>query len=362
MYTLHGNHYYTAIEKNDNVHRLLRIELEANKKGIKFEYAKQSFSQYSKHYDSDEHNSWFCRKIIAIPVALWAGVVRNTVNIALAIFLGIPKAFSDRGRYLKTNLFNIVRNFEEMVGRIIGIAWDRFGLYLIHESQFQKGCYDIIPMDPVTHQNPPSPDSQNIHNPTNTQATQKQPDPKKIYHDAQEYAKLKNDPNKSVESFNLYLQAVNLDYPLAYFRVAKCYDEGWGVIKDKDKAMEWYEKAANKGVDLAMLIMARKAILENNNIDEAKEWMEKIPRTSVVYKIKDTFINDFQNPDKEIFKHKFSLQLAILKDNLQDPKTSLEIQRANENLDVLRRSIAKKKEALKWAKYNDPFISLDDIE
>ena len=45
-------------------------------------------------------------------------------------------------------------------------------------------------------------------------------------------------------AFKLYKTAADLEFGQACCRMGECYENGWGVAKDPQKAVEWYRKGA----------------------------------------------------------------------------------------------------------------------
>ena len=57
-----------------------------------------------------------------------------------------------------------------------------------------------------------------------------------------------------------------------------CYDEGRGVQQDREKAVEWYRKAANQGDAAAQLNLGLSYYNGEGvekNLNKALEWFEK---------------------------------------------------------------------------------------
>lgn len=106
-----------------------------------FQYGSVNFEQYSIQYKSD---GWLARKVFALPMAAWSGIVKTTYHLAIAILIGIPTSLFNEGRRFKANLFNAARDFQECFGRILSIIDDKSGLYHIEESQFHKSCYEAF--------------------------------------------------------------------------------------------------------------------------------------------------------------------------------------------------------------------------
>ena len=132
--------YLASIKDNENLNDEKKIFNYA-KEHPQFKYGEVTYQKFTEKYLSD---GWFGRKIIALPAAVCSGVVKTICHLAKAIFKGIPKAFSDKGNYLKAQIFYVTRDFQETFGRLVSLFHDKYGQYHIQESQFQKSCYDCF--------------------------------------------------------------------------------------------------------------------------------------------------------------------------------------------------------------------------
>lgn len=118
-----------------------------------FYYAKDNprFSFGNVTYDNfkEKHATagWIGRKFIALPAAIWSGMVKTIFHLAKAILIGIPKAFSDNGKFLKTMLFYVLRDFQESSGWLVTLVHDQYGQFHVQESNFQKVCYECFSTD-----------------------------------------------------------------------------------------------------------------------------------------------------------------------------------------------------------------------
>lgn len=163
--------YYKAFKENNYSADGTLLSF-IKKSGQQFHYGKTDFEQFAaKYHDA----GWVGRKVIALPAAAWTGVVKTTLNLALAILFGIPKALFDDGTYFKAQIFHVCRDLQAAAGRIISIFNDEYGLYLIEESQVQKKFYEIFLDDEEIRQAPPQPtyqprNSENTSDVSNSQA------------------------------------------------------------------------------------------------------------------------------------------------------------------------------------------------
>lgn len=61
----------------------------------------------------------------------------------------------------------------------------------------------------------------------------------------------------------------------AQLNLGAAYDNGIGVAKDVDKALQWYQKAAEQGVAEAQFNLAHLMVEQEISAVAAAEWMEK---------------------------------------------------------------------------------------
>lgn len=121
---------------------------------LQLRYQNASYQTYESHH---KFEGFFDRKIIAIPNALYSGIVKTTYHLASAIFLGIPLECYELANQIlfkndpnlqrhftfSINMYKAGRDFEESVGWITTLFHDKAGSYLVQESLFQKECYSI---------------------------------------------------------------------------------------------------------------------------------------------------------------------------------------------------------------------------
>jgi len=134
-------HYLQAIRENENLKDDKNIFNYA-KQSLKYTYGDVSRQKFNVKYSAE--GCWAGRKLIALPAAVWSVVVKALYHLAKAILIGIPKAFFDKGQYLKAQVFYVTRDFQESYGRLTSFFNDRYGQFHVQESQFQKTCYDCF--------------------------------------------------------------------------------------------------------------------------------------------------------------------------------------------------------------------------
>ena len=130
------NIYYQALQSDSQWEGKEDLENEA-KNRLTFEGAHVDFAQFSSQYSS---KGWVKRKIVVLPMMVWSGVVKTTYHLVLVIFYGIFRW--DRGRYAQAYVYCVARDVQEAFGRFVSLFNDRYGLYHIEESQFQKIIYE----------------------------------------------------------------------------------------------------------------------------------------------------------------------------------------------------------------------------
>jgi DnaJ-domain-containing protein 1 len=148
MFRFQENFYTSSIEEKQLQDQDLVLNLQ-------FQYGNTNYKNFSEKYRCNT-KLWIGRKISALPLAIWSATVKMIYHLAKALFLGplfffIPEKYvannipySDEGRYLKSQIFHIGRDLQESLGRLVSLFDDRYGLYLIQESQFHAACYDYL--------------------------------------------------------------------------------------------------------------------------------------------------------------------------------------------------------------------------
>ncbi len=82
---------------------------------------------------------------------------------------------------------------------------------------------------------------------------------------------MKSEYQKKALEFLMY---GNYDDPLRYYTIAYIYENGLGTSKDNNQAIQWYQKAAKKGNDIAMGKLAD-LFVQKDDYQNAMFWMEK---------------------------------------------------------------------------------------
>ncbi|MFA6915360.1 MAG: hypothetical protein WC222_03105 [Parachlamydiales bacterium] len=106
-----------------------------------FSYGDATFPKYEGYYQSKGSTQ---RKIVAIPLAIFSGLVKSIYHLAKAIFYGIPRACIGDGSHFFANIYRFTRNLEEALGWIVTLFNDKRGSYLIQESLFHNACYSYF--------------------------------------------------------------------------------------------------------------------------------------------------------------------------------------------------------------------------
>lgn len=91
------------------------------------------FSQFKEKFVSD----WSGRAIVAIPLALIAGVVKTVYHLGVAV-LGLMTC---DGKQISRGALSFTRDLEEAIGWMITPVWESYGQYLVQESAFYKAIY-----------------------------------------------------------------------------------------------------------------------------------------------------------------------------------------------------------------------------
>lgn len=136
------NSYLEAFNKNESLKNDEGIFKYVKEKGLRFKYGDVSFQKFNTNYSA---KGWIGRKVIALPMAIWAGIFKAIYHLAKMIFIGYPKIFfKGEVEYLAVQGPYLRRDFQEAYGRLASLFNDRYGQFHIQESQFQKTCYECF--------------------------------------------------------------------------------------------------------------------------------------------------------------------------------------------------------------------------
>lgn len=137
--------YYNALAKqstfNENVFQS-EIKLDLPKREI-------SYHDYCAEY---QPKKVAFRKIIAIPMAFFAGLIKTIYHLACAILLGIRDAIKRKGNGFRANIYKISCDFKEAAGYVVTLFNDRRGSYIIQKSTFNKICSDAFQATSIAEQ------------------------------------------------------------------------------------------------------------------------------------------------------------------------------------------------------------------
>ena len=87
------------------------------------------------------------------------------------------------------------------------------------------------------------------------------------------------DRQNAALAFQLYQKAYELDVFQACIELGRCYEAGFGIGKDEKAALDFYLKAAGKGIPLSFRFVAECFLFgrgTQRNPAEAKKWYEKL--------------------------------------------------------------------------------------
>lgn len=109
---------------------------ETIKVSLQLQYAEISYSNFSKEYSSA---NWFGRKVSALPLAFYFGVINTIYHLSRAVLSLLHS--KNRALSFKLYTFTALRDLQEGIGCIISIFNDRLGSYYREQSRFHKMCY-----------------------------------------------------------------------------------------------------------------------------------------------------------------------------------------------------------------------------
>lgn len=141
--------YFKAGELDPTMKSAQALSEHVKEQGLRFSYGKVTFDSFQKVYCSTE---FFAYKIVALPSAFVAGVVKLICHLAYAVFISIPKTcYQLDARPFKAIVLIMIRDLEEALGWMITIVNEVRGQYLVEKSLFQKTCYSIALEDSVNN-------------------------------------------------------------------------------------------------------------------------------------------------------------------------------------------------------------------
>ena len=129
------NAYYKALQSSSVWESEEKFEKEA-KNRLTFAFGHVDFTQFSQNYSAE---GWGRRKVVALPMMVWSGVVKTTCDLVSGVFYGIFRW--DHGRYAQAYLYCIARDAQEAFGWFVSLFNDQYGLYHIEKSEFQQTAY-----------------------------------------------------------------------------------------------------------------------------------------------------------------------------------------------------------------------------
>lgn len=105
---------------------------------LKFNHGVVSRHEFNRNYSKE---GWQGRKVVALPLALWNTIVKTIYTLAKLIILFPIKIFKERSD-LTAHFYHIIRDLEEGLGWLATLFNDRYGQFLIQDSQFHKKAYN----------------------------------------------------------------------------------------------------------------------------------------------------------------------------------------------------------------------------
>ena len=103
------------------------------------------YDNFSRKYDAWPYydcTRWLYRKVIAIPAALWTGVVKAIYHLARSILSLMDICGAHSLEDAKIHLYRVARDVQGALGCLIYLIHSKWGLYLIEDSRMQRSYYD----------------------------------------------------------------------------------------------------------------------------------------------------------------------------------------------------------------------------
>lgn len=109
--------YLTSIKEDENFKDEEKIFKYAQTH-LEFKYGHVDRERFNRHYSAE---GWLGRKVLALPIAAWALIVKTIYHVAKAILIGIPKIYFDNRRYILAQFLHVGGDLQETYGRLTSI-------------------------------------------------------------------------------------------------------------------------------------------------------------------------------------------------------------------------------------------------
>lgn len=108
-------------------------------KDLEFKNASITYEKFCQSNYSER--DWEQRKIQVLFIVA-NGIGLAALHLLSAVFAGIPTAYFDGGRFLKSRVFYVVRDLQQAWGGVALLFNNRYGSFHVYESQLEKESYD----------------------------------------------------------------------------------------------------------------------------------------------------------------------------------------------------------------------------
>lgn len=325
MYSFETSSFYYQTINEDPRFKDIDTIIASAKSKPSFRYGNVNRKEFGKKYID---HFWASRKVIALPLALWSGIVLPIYHFAQVLFKGIPEASSGNKNYAKAKLYYIARDFQEAFGRIASLFNDQYGLFHIQESVFHKSCYDCFINEPTPVKANKKPETEIEPEPK----TEDKKNDKEVKNDKElvsENEKEKTPPKKGPE-----IPLPNVDRPIEPPEVPK---SKYGVMVDpKAERISLYEyrnKPLNEreelckelGTDIEKYINEHTILLKNLLSAEEEDLQKAIFLEDFIIPPHDSRLKFAIDYETALHQYKFS----NYKDRVNEEKTKEDIRTAN---------------------------------
>lgn len=107
---------------------------------LQFHWKGVDYKKFSEQYQSQ---GWLKRKVFVIPSVAWTALIKIPFDTILTAISALPLIACNREMTFFRNVFYIVRDFQELFGKILALFYDRMGKFHIEESLFHRMCYNV---------------------------------------------------------------------------------------------------------------------------------------------------------------------------------------------------------------------------
>jgi hypothetical protein len=135
-----NTNYYQAVQNNNLSEGDIYTDCQNY---TRFTYFKTSLYRFTREYRYNfTYKDWVLRKVKILSYDLTLSTGKIAYHLAKMILFTVVQ--EEKRLFVKIHIYYILRDVQEVTGKIITLFWDRIGCYLVEESQFNKDCYNLV--------------------------------------------------------------------------------------------------------------------------------------------------------------------------------------------------------------------------